>query len=65
MNFFEACEATVTAEEAIAECRRHKIEAEIRDGDHALIEMETGDVIANADENGEYSGEKIIGFIGY
>lgn len=65
MNYWEALEATVTGEEAIAECRRHGIEAEVRDGDHALIEMGTGDLIADADEDGEYAGEAIIGFLGY
>jgi len=65
MRYWEALEATVAAAEAIDECRRHSVEAEIRDGDHALIETETGDLIAEADEDGEYAGEAIIGFLGY
>ncbi|MBY5453883.1 hypothetical protein HFO91_30360 [Rhizobium leguminosarum] len=65
MNYWEACEATVTAAEAIAECRRHEIAAQVRTSDRALIEMETCDVIAEADDEGDYSGESIIGFLGY
>lgn len=65
MRYWEALEAQVTGVEAIAECRRHEIAAEIRDSDGALIEKETGEVIAEADDEGEYSGEEIIGFLGY
>ncbi|TCB60134.1 hypothetical protein E0J20_09065 [Rhizobium leguminosarum bv. viciae] len=65
MNYWEACEATVTAAEAIAECRRHEIAAEVRESDRALIEKETGELIAEADEEGDYSGEAIVSFLGY
>lgn len=65
MNYFEALEATVTADEAIEECRRHGITAHVREGDRALIETETGDVIAEDEDNDGYSGEAIIGFLGY
>lgn len=65
MRYFEALEATVTADEAIEECRRHEITASIRTDDRALIETETGELIAEADDEGEYAGEAIIGFLGY
>ncbi|WP_315860102.1 hypothetical protein [Rhizobium leguminosarum] len=55
----------MTADEAIEECRRHEIAVEIRDSDRALIEKETGEVIAEADDEGEYSGEAVISFLGY
>ncbi|MGO7821185.1 hypothetical protein ACC684_28455 [Rhizobium ruizarguesonis] len=55
----------MTADEAIEECRRHEIAAEVRESDRALIEKETGELIAEADEEGDYSGEQIIGFLGY
>lgn len=65
MRYWEACEAQVTAEEAIAECRKHQIVAVVRDTDSALIDQETGDVIAHADEHGEYYGADILGYLGY
>ena len=37
MRYWEACEAQVTAEEAIEECRIHQIEAIVRDSDSALV----------------------------
>ncbi|NEJ83437.1 hypothetical protein GR268_44005 [Rhizobium leguminosarum] len=65
MRYFDALEATVTAAEAIAECQRHDIKACIRESDGALVEVETGDVIAAADDEGEFSGEDVVGFLGY
>ncbi|MGO7323442.1 hypothetical protein GUK30_32845 [Rhizobium leguminosarum] len=65
MRYWDALEATVMAAEAIAECQRHDIKACIRESDGALIEEETGDVIAAADDEGEFSGEDVIGFLGY
>ncbi|OWO89708.1 hypothetical protein B5E41_30170 [Rhizobium esperanzae] len=65
MNYWEACEAQVTAAEAIEECRRHEVAAQVREGDGALIEIATGELIAEADDEGDYSGEAIIGFLGY
>lgn len=65
MRYWEACEAQVTAKEAIAECRLHHIVAAVRDGDRALVDTETGDVIADADDEGEYYGSDILGYIGY
>ncbi|TBG52605.1 hypothetical protein [Rhizobium leguminosarum] len=65
MRYWDALEATVTAAEAIAECQRHDIKACVRESDGALIEEDTGDVIAAADDEGEFSGEAVIGFLGY
>lgn len=65
MRYWEACEAQVSAEEAIEECRIHQIVALVRDADRALTDKETGDVIAYADEEGEYSGADILGYLGY
>ena len=65
MNYWEACEATVTAPEVIAECRRHFISAELRQIDPAIIEIETGDVIAEADKHGEYAGSDVLDYLGY
>jgi hypothetical protein len=65
MRYWEACEAQVTAEEAIEECRRHEIEAIVRQLDGALIDLQTKDVIAYVDEAGEYSGADILGYLGY
>lgn len=42
-----------------------QIVAIVRDTDAALVDRETGDVIAHADEHGEYYGEDIIGYFGY
>ncbi|WP_318765198.1 hypothetical protein [Agrobacterium fabrum] len=65
MRNWEACEAQVTAEEAIEECRIHEIDAVVRQLDDALINLQTGDVIAYVDEAGEYSGADILGYLGY
>lgn len=65
MRYLDAMLASVTADEAIAECKRHQIAAHIRDTDHALVETETGDLIALADDAGEYCGEAVISFLGY
>ncbi len=59
MRYWEACEAQVTAAEAIAECTRHQIVAGMRETDAALIDQESGDVIAHVDEHGEYYGGDI------
>lgn len=65
MRYWEACEAQVTAEEAIEECRIHQIEAVVREGDSALVDAECGGVIAHADEHGDYFGSDILGYLGY
>ncbi|RVH69205.1 hypothetical protein CN198_14175 [Sinorhizobium meliloti] len=65
MRYFDAVEATVTAAEAIAECERHEMAAHVREADRALVDTETGDMIAMADDAGEYSGGDVIGFLGY
>jgi hypothetical protein len=36
MRYWEACEAQVTAEDAIKECRIHKVAAAVREDDNAL-----------------------------
>src|SRR3546814_4941882 len=41
MRYWEACEAQVTADEAIEECRIHQIEAIVRDSDSALVDVTT------------------------
>ncbi|KAA9382603.1 hypothetical protein [Neorhizobium galegae] len=65
MRYWEACEAQVTAEEAIEECRIHEVAAGVRDDDKALVDEATGEVIAHADEEGEYYGADILGYLGY
>ncbi|NTA19824.1 hypothetical protein [Agrobacterium tumefaciens] len=65
MNYWEAQEATVTAPEVIAECRRHAIAAKLRESDRAIVEIDTGDVVAIADEHGEYTGSDVLNFLGY
>lgn len=65
MRYWEACEAQVTAEEAIEECRIHQIEAIVRDSDSALVDVMTGDVIAHPDEQADYCGADILGYLGY
>lgn len=65
MRYWEACEAQVTADEAIEECRNHQIRAIIRDADNALVDEDTGEVIAEADEHGEYYGADILDYLGY
>ena len=51
MRYWEACEAQVTAAEAIEECRKHGIEAAVRDCDGALIDKDSGDVIGLLDQH--------------
>jgi len=65
MRYWEACEAQVTAEEAIEECRIHQIEAIVRDSDSALVDVTTGNVIAHPDYQADYSGADILGYLGY
>ncbi|MGR9293670.1 hypothetical protein ACU8OS_35480 (plasmid) [Rhizobium leguminosarum] len=65
MRYFDALEATVTEADAIDECQRHDIKACVRESDGALIEEETGDVIAMPIDDGDFSGEDVIGFLGY
>ncbi|UXT53237.1 hypothetical protein FY136_28670 (plasmid) [Agrobacterium tumefaciens] len=65
MRYFDALEATVTLDEAAAELRRHDYGFTIRETDKALLDVETGDVIAIPDEFGEYAGEDIVGYLGY
>lgn len=65
MRYWEAVEANVTAAEVIAECRRHSIVATVRENDRAIVEVETGEVVADADEYGEYAGSDVLGFLGY
>lgn len=65
MRYWEACEAQVTSDEAVEECRIHQVAAIVRNSDGALIDVETDDVIAYADEQGEYYGADILGYLGY
>lgn len=59
MRYWEACEAQVTTEDAIEVCRIHKVTATVREDDRALFDEATGEVIAHADEEGEYYGARI------
>ncbi len=65
MRYWEACEAQVSAEDAIEECRIHGVLAAVRDDDKALVDEATGEVIAHADEVGEFYGADILGYLGY
>lgn len=65
MRYWEVCEAQVTAEEAIEECRIHQIGAIVRDSDSALVLVTTGNVIAHPNEQADYSGADILGYLGY
>ncbi len=65
MRYWEACEAQVTADEAIEECRIHDVVAVVREGDKALVDEATCEVIALADEEGDYYGADILGYLGY
>ncbi|WP_085034941.1 hypothetical protein [Ensifer aridi] len=65
MRYWEAVEASVTAADAIAECKRHSVDVVMRENDRAIIEVETGEVVADADEHGEYAGSDILSFLGY
>lgn len=64
MNYFEALEASVTLDEALAELARHSVPVFITD-EKRLLDAETRDVIAEPDEHGEYSGEDIVSACGY
>jgi hypothetical protein len=65
MRYWEAYEAQVSSEDAIEECRIHEVTAAVRESDQALIDEATGEVIAHADEDGEYYGADILGYLGY
>ncbi|WP_392714391.1 hypothetical protein [Rhizobium ruizarguesonis] len=65
MRYWEACEAQVSAEDAIEECRIHEVAAAVREDDKALVDEATGEVIAHADEEAEYYGADILGYLGY
>jgi hypothetical protein len=65
MRYWEACEAEVTAAEAIEECRKHGITAVIRETDGALVEQESGEVIGHPDDYGQFCGGDVLGFLGY
>lgn len=65
MRYWEACEAQVSAEDAIEECRIHEVAAAVREDDKALVDEATDEVIAHADEEGEYYGADILGYLGY
>lgn len=53
MNYEEACESTVTREEARAEIAKHDI-----DGGFDLFLREVGD-------RAEYQGSEVLGWLGY
>ncbi|WP_458380390.1 hypothetical protein [Sinorhizobium medicae] len=55
----------MTAAEAIEECRRHGIPAEVREADDALIDTDSGDIIGHPDGYGEFYGGDVLGFLGY
>jgi hypothetical protein len=65
MRYWEACEAQVTAAEAIEECRKHHITAVLRETDGALIDKDSGEVIGLPDGYGEFYGGDVLGFLGY
>jgi hypothetical protein len=65
MRYWEACQAQVSADDAIEECRIHEVVAAVRDDDRALIDEATGEVIAHADDEGEYYGGDILAYLGY
>lgn len=65
MRYWEACEAQVTTAEAIEEYRKHGITAWVREADGALIDKDSGDVIARPDDYGEFCGGDVLGFLGY
>ncbi|MDQ0138129.1 hypothetical protein J2T08_006074 [Neorhizobium galegae] len=65
MRYWEACEAGVTAAEAIEECRKHGITAWVREADGALIDKESGDVSGLPDDCGEFYGGDVLGLLGY
>lgn len=65
MRYWEAQQATVTVQEVLSECRRDLVSAELRESDRAIVETETGEVVAQADEHGEYAGSDVLDFLGY
>ncbi|MCF1450192.1 hypothetical protein FS815_25730 [Agrobacterium vitis] len=65
MKRWEAEEANVTGDEAIAECRRHGIVAVARPNDQALVENCTGELIAMPDGETLYSGADVLQWLGY
>lgn len=65
MRYWEGCEAQVTATEAIEECCKHAITAMVREGDGALIDKDSGEVIGLPDDYGEFYGGDVLGFLGY
>lgn len=65
MRYWEALEATVSAADVIEECNRHSIAAELRADDRAIVEIGTGDVVATADNHGDYAGSDVLDFLGY
>ena len=65
MRYWEACEAQVTAEKAIEECRVHQIEATFATAIALWVDVTTGDVIAHPDEQADYCGADILGYLGY
>ncbi|SFB56779.1 hypothetical protein SAMN03159496_05179 [Rhizobium sp. NFR07] len=65
MRYWEACEAQVTAAEAIEECRKHGVGAVVRDRDGALVDTESGEVIGLPDDYGNFFGGDILCFLGY
>jgi hypothetical protein len=65
MRYWEACEAQVTVAEAIDECRKHGITAVVREADGALIDKDSEEVIGLPDDDGEFYGGDVLGFLGY
>lgn len=65
MNYVEATNATVATHEALAELRKHGITAVVREEDYALIDAETGELIAEEIDMNEYDGGDIVAFLGY
>lgn len=65
MRYWEACEAQVTAAEAIEECRKHGITAVVRETDLALIDKDSREIIGHPDDCGEFYGGDVLSFLGY
>jgi hypothetical protein len=65
MRDWEACEEQATAEAANEECLIHQIEAIVRNSDSALVDVTTGDVIAQPDQQANACGADILGYLGY
>jgi hypothetical protein len=62
MNYVEALLSTVSLADALAELRRHGVSADFQDG--RLIDADR-QLVAIADQHGEFSGEDILGYLGY